>query len=155
MILLLAISLRVRLAAAPALLLLLAVLDLARAHRLPASDYAAELTSDRLSLVLNRPVRHPAIEIGQQWQTWFVPPAMERFTIRSNGFDGVVIFTAPANQTIFSGCSGFTRTVQVEAEGIDLQAQAGRHLSVLESVSLLRRLFGPGSCRAMLKADRN
>ena len=151
MILLLAISLRVRLAAAPALLLLLAVLDLARAHRLPASDYAADVRPDRLSLVLNRPVRHPVVEIGQQWQTWFVPPALERFTVLSGG-PGNAATVGPANQTIFSGCQGFTRTLQVEARGIDLQAQAGHRLVVLESTSLLRRMFRSGSCRKVLPA---
>ena len=147
MILLLAISLRVRMAAAPAFLLLLAVLDLARAHRLPPSDYAADVRPDRLSLLLNRPVRHPAVEIGQQWQTWFVPPALERFTVRSGG-PGNAAAVGSANQTIVSGCQGFTRTLQVEAKGIDLQAQAGHRLVVLESDSLLRLVLvwlKPGS----------
>ena len=154
MILLLAASLRVPMAAAPALLLLLAVLDLARAHRLPASDYAADVRPDRLSLVLNRPVRHPVVEIGQQWQTWFVPPALERFTVRSGG-PGSAATVGPANQTILSGCQGFTRTLQVGAKGIDLQAQAGHRLVVLESNSLLRRMFRPGSCREVLAAQPN
>ena len=155
MILLLAISLRVRLAAAPALLLLLAVLDLARAHRLPASGYAADVRPGRLSLVLNRPARHPAIEIGQQWQTWFVPPALERFTVRSDGPGDAATVVGPANQTILSGCQGLTRTIQVEARGIDLQAQAGRRLVLLESTSLLRRLFRPGPCREAGEVDRD
>ena len=154
MILLLAISLRVRLAAAPAFLLLLAVLDLARAHRLPPSDYAADVRPDRLSLVLNRPVRHPAVEIGQQWQTWFVPPALERFAVRSGG-PGNAATVGPANQTIVSGCQGLTRTLQVEAKGIDLQAQARHRLVVLESDSLLRRMFRSGSCREAPPTQRS
>ena len=151
-ILLLAISLRVPMAAAPALLCLLTVLDLARAHRLPASDYMADVAPGRLSLVSNRLVRHPAIEIGQQWETWFVPPALERFTVRSSGPGGAATVVVPANQTIVSGCQGLTRTIQVEAKGIDLQAQAGRRLVVLESTSLLRRLFWPASCREVDEA---
>ncbi len=153
MILFLAISLRVRMAAAPALLLLLAVLDLARAHRLPASDYAADVSPGRLSLVLKRPVRHPAIEIGQQWETWFVPPVLERFTVRSSGPAGTATVVGPANQTILSGCHGLTRTMEVQDRGIDLQAQAGRRLVVLESTSLLRQLFPPGPCREVSGAE--
>ena len=147
MILLLAFSLRAHMAAAPALLLLLAALDLARAHRLPASDYVVDVEPGRLSLVLNRPARHPAIEIGQQWETWFVPPALERFTVRSNGLEGATTVVGPANQTIVSGCQGPARAMDVQARGIDLQAQARHRLVVLESTSFLRRLLPSGSCR--------
>ena len=151
-ILLLALSLRVRPLAIPALLVLLAVLDLAHARRLPAGDYAVTVESDRLFLVLDRPVRHPAIEIGQRWQTWFVPPTLERFTVRSEGPGGGATIVGPANQTIPSGCEGLVRTVRVDSHGIDLRAQAGDHLAVLASSSLLLRLLPSGSCRTMSAA---
>ena len=148
MVLLLAISLRVRATAAAALLILLAVLDLARAHRLPPAAYAADLGPDRLSVVLDRPVPHPAIEIGQQWQTWFVPPALDRFTVRSDGPGGGGTVIEPANQLILSACQGPTRIIRVvSGRGIDLEAQARNRLAVLASTSLLRRLLPPGPCR--------
>lgn len=143
-ILLMALSLRYRAASIPALLLLLATIDLARVHLVRAPIVTA--SQHRLRIDLPQPVGVVTAEIGHGEQTWFVPPDFTRFRIETFGGAGNTISIRPADQDVTVACRSGVRAIDITTDGIALGEQAGYRLRLLASSSVLRRLVRGGGC---------
>lgn len=143
-ILLMAFGLRYRAASIPALLLLLATIDLARVHRVRDPIVAASL--HRLRIDLPRPVTVATVEIGHGEQTWFAPPDYTRFRIETLGRIGNTTSIRAADQDVSVACRSGVRAIDITTDGLDLRVQADYRLRLLATSSLLRRLVQGGEC---------
>ena len=137
-----ALALRTRSAAVAGLLMLLAVIDLARVHRVDDSRVTA--SRDHLRVALSQPLPAVTIELGRGGETWFGPPAHARFRIDMLGRDGHRGVTRAADQVVTAACRSGVRAIDIA--GDDLRVRAAERLRVLATSSLLRRLLGTGAC---------
>lgn len=131
-------------AAAPALLLLLALLDLSRVQRLPHSIASMSATPRQLRIVLTHPIQEPILHVGHPEQAWFLSVAWFRVTATGARRQRTEIFGATPMVSI--SCSGGVRSIEVDSDGVDLAAQARYRLTVDRSASLIRGILGYGAC---------
>ncbi len=125
--------------AAPAVLLLIACIDLARVRVMEPPAYQAQIDPKRLGIDFGQPVTAGYIQFGHAAQTWSVPPDWPRFSATYLGTAGEARLQFSADQVVpFSCVSGVTSVTIESSADFDLAAEAGYKLTVYQSRSILR-----------------
>jgi hypothetical protein len=139
----LALARRRSLYAAPAVLLILAALDLSRASVVPAADYTMEETPHGFDVTPRAPVASGYVAFGHYDEAWFMAPDWPRFTTTLVGASGEVRRSTRANQVIPAACSDAVRHIVVEGPpSFDFPGQIKASFRVYRSDSLLRNGIG-------------
>lgn len=132
--------------AVPALLILLAALDLSRIDRLPASAAAVSMSGNRLHVVLAAAPRAVTLAMGHREQVWFAAPAWPRLALSITGRRGHRTDDVAANQVLSLSCNGGIETIDIVARGVELPPVARYPLTFYRSRSLIRMLPVGGNC---------
>ena len=123
---------------APAVLLLMGCIDLARVRVIGPDAYQATIDRHDLNVSFARPIPAGYIQIGHTGQTWFVPPDWPRFSVTASGNGGQAHYRLAADQVVPVSCVSGLKSVSVEAPTFDLAAEANYKLEIYESRSFLR-----------------
>ncbi len=139
----LALATRRPLYAAPAVVLLLAALDLSRVSVLPPAEYTLEGQPNGFSVAFHRPLPAGYVQFGRYWEEWVSPWDLTRFSIVIAGTDGRQFHELlSANQAISASCSSGIHSISVEGSGnFDFASQIQSRFVVYRSQSLLRNVF--------------
>jgi hypothetical protein len=145
MVALLCLSLARRTFAWIALLMALGVLDIGRVRELPPSDYTVTAERWGMHLSFARPVTSSVyVQIGQRWQTWFIPPEwpMLRIVVQDGASRGAE-WRIAANQVIGATCRDGLVSLDIDAQGdAQVLTEMGNTPRIYESRSFLRLLTG-------------
>jgi hypothetical protein len=102
--------------AVPAVLLLLAALDLSRVSTVLPADYTVTEAPNSFDVTFHPPIGTAYLQFGTYWQTWFSPPDWYRFSVTVIDVDGKrVQERLPANQVVAASCSAEVRSLAVTA----------------------------------------
>lgn len=127
-------------AALPALLILLAALDLSRVVRLPVPAATTSMTDNRLHIVVPGRPRSLTLEMGHREQVWFAGPRWPRLDLAVTGGQGRWSGQIAANQVLGVSCNGGIATIDIAAHGVELPPVGTYPIAVYRSRSLIRML---------------
>ena len=133
-------------ASVPALLILLAALDLSRVDRLPASAAAVSMAGNRMHVVLTGAPRAVVLQMGHREQVWFAAPAWPRLELAITGRRARRTQDVAANQVLGASCDGGIETIDIAARGVELPPVGRYPITVYGSRSLIRMLPVDGRC---------
>ena len=127
--------------AVPAILLIVATLDLSRVRVIHPSEYSVTIDHSRIRIEPKISVAVAYIQFGHNTQTWFAPPEWQRFTVAVSGTGGQPTSTTlSANQVIAASCSKSITSIEIQSPGgFDIGSEANYRFQAYESKSLLRR----------------
>jgi hypothetical protein len=130
--------------AAPAILLLVAVVDLARVRQVDPSWYRTAATRNRAAIELEAPMRAGYVQFGHDRERWYEDP-WPHFQVTTTAVNGAQsAATVAANQAIPWSAAKKVKLITIESESeFDLDSEAKTRLELYRSTSLLRRWFPP------------
>lgn len=122
-----------------ALLLLAAIIDLARVRVVPPTEYRATVDGNRLTVVLTQPMAKTYVQFGGYWETWSVPPGWPNFALRTTTPEGTwSIEHIAANQVVAAACQAGIASIVIDSpDGFDMRSAANQRLIVYQSISLV------------------
>jgi hypothetical protein len=129
--------------AIPAVVLLVAALDLSRVSILPPTEYVLETEPHGFWVRFRTPLIATYVQFGEYAQVWFDEPDWIYFSMTIVGTDGHQAQKAlAANQVIAASCSNGVDSITVEGSGkFDFGTQIQSRFVVYRSLSILRNSF--------------
>ena len=129
--------------AIPAVVLLVAALDLSRVSILPPTGYVLEIEPHGFWVRFRTPLIATYVQFGEYAQIWFDEPDWIYFSMTIVGTDGHQSQkTLAANQVIAASCSNGVDSITVEAsEKFDFGTQIESRFVIYRSLSILRNSF--------------
>ena len=126
--------------ALPAAAMLLIVVDLCRVSVVAAPGFDVRLEPARLVVTPGRPIKSGYLQLGNDWETWFVPPDFDHFTVAYSSGDGTHRTALSANQVISFSCNRDLQDVAVSSSpGFGLVARVENRVRLYEARSAIRQ----------------